>query len=207
MADTPVVLDEQAVANRLASGDEEALRLFVSAYGPRVRGWLNKHFGETLQEAERDEAFNVATFNAWRFAERFDSSKGSLGGWYLKIAQRASEGILRRSNRHRSKHLEYDPAYDPTVDSADRGESDGLFSLECIRDLERLIKQRLVGLQRTIIEADIAAGGQADNQRLADLCNTSVGSIKVSRNKARKNLLQAMIELGYDEAGRKKQHG
>ena len=45
-----------------------------------------------------------------------------------------------------------------------------------------------VGNQQAIIKADLAAGGQADNERLAKLLGTSKNaSINVSRTKAQQN--------------------
>ena len=207
MVETPAQLDEQALARQMSLGDQDALRAAVTVFGGKVRGWLRKTFGHVLQTAELDEAFNVATYNVWRFADRFDASKGSLGGWYLKIAQRAAESILRRDASHRQKSLEYDPSFDPTIDYSKRsGDDRPYFAPECIRDLGQVINKRLVGLQQAIILADIAAGGQADNERLAEIHRTTVNSIKVSRSKARKNVLKAMVELGYDETGRRKNH-
>jgi DNA-directed RNA polymerase specialized sigma24 family protein len=208
MVEASLQIDGQTLAQRMSQGDEEALRMVLATFGPKVKGWLVKHFGGVLDRSEIDEAFNVAAFNVWRFADRFDEAQGSFGGWYLKIAQRAAENILRRSTVHRNKNLEYDPAFDPTVNHS-RADDDApaVFDSQAIQDLERVIDERLVGLQQAIIRADLAAGDQADNERLAERHRTTVNSIKVSRTKARANIFKAMVELGYDETGRKTTHG
>ena len=94
MVQASLQIDEQTLAQRMSQGDEGALRMVLVTFGPKVKGCLLKHFGGALDRAEIDEAFNVAAFNVWRFADRFDQTQGSFGGWFLRIAQRAAERRL-----------------------------------------------------------------------------------------------------------------
>ena len=193
----------QELADKIAAGAPDALLQAVMGFGPKVRGWLRKRFGEVLSEIELGEAFNQATYNVWRFADRFDETKGNFGSWYLRIAYRTAQGILRRETKHLSRNLEYDPAYDPAVDHSKDDRDRSYYSDECVSDLQAIVNGRLKGLQRAIVLADLLAGEQADSERLAEVQNTSVNTIKVSRNKARKNIRKWMLEIGYNEKGQK----
>jgi hypothetical protein len=51
--------------------------------------------------------------------------------------------------------------------------------------------------QKAIALADLAAGGSADTGWLADELRTTSNSIYVLRNKSRKAIRKAMVELGH----------
>ena len=95
--------DDEALALAIMDGDQAALRRVLELYGGKVSGWLKKHFGDVLQPPELDEAFNQAAFNVWRFADRFDPAKGSLGGWFSEspserhIVPSQEKSTLRRT--------------------------------------------------------------------------------------------------------------
>ena len=191
MTDADSQVADSEIALTMAVGDQEGLRLFLQAYGRRIKAFLVKHYGHVLQRAEVAEAFNLAIYTIWRFADRYDESKGSLPSWSIRIAQRAAQTVLRRETRYRSKHLEYDAMYDPaeaesgsdagTVAPAERSDdprSDALYKAI----------DRLPPLQKAIVEADLAADGLANAQRLAEIHGTSKNSIYVSRGKAHKSL-------------------
>jgi RNA polymerase sigma factor (sigma-70 family) len=198
--------DEEALAIRMMDKEEEALSEVLGLYGAMVKGWLIKRFSSDLQPAEIDEAFNVAIFNLWRFAHKFDKSKGSLGGWFLRIAQRAALSVLRREKEHQAKHLEYDPAYDPAGECLDSSEdpSPDKQTKKRLKDLNEVI-DALPPLQRAIKRADIAAGGTADAGRLAEIHGTSNNSIYVSRAKGHEAIKNGMLICGHYQDKRGKQ--
>ena len=190
MADDGSIVTDSDIALRMAEGDQDGLRLLLERYGGRMKGFLVKRYADILQEGELDEALNVAVYNIWRFAERYDEGKGLLPSWCIRIAQRAAQSIVRREKKHRSKNLEYDASYDPaddrpaeeTVQASDRAADPKR------EDLHRAI-ETLPPLQKAIIKADLAAeSGLADAGRLAEIHGTTKNSIYVSRNKARENL-------------------
>ena len=161
--------DDEALALRMMDGDEDALRDVLRVHGGKVRGWLKKHYGDVLRPPEIEEAFNRAAYNVWRFAGKFDPSIGPLGGWFLRIAQRAAESILRDECSHCAKCLEYEPSYDPAGDCADGETEIGKLEKQRLVQQDYIIEHKLVGHEKEIVKADLAAGGprQADNGRLA----------------------------------------
>lgn len=120
MADDPSTqVDEEGLAIRMMEGDQSALREVLELYGGRVRGWLHKRFSSVLQEGEINEAFNTASYRLWQSAGTFDKTQGSLGGWFLRIAQRAAQDILRREGKYQKRHADHDPAQDPAGECPD----------------------------------------------------------------------------------------
>lgn len=194
--------DAQMIVNGLVRRDEDALRALLCHYGPNLKAWLLARFGRSLQQTELDHVLSVTAFNAWRFADRFDETRGPLEAWLITIAGNAARSLLRGQLEHRCIHLEYEQRYDPAWYDDDDDDDDCDAKKYVIVDLEDAIC-RLPRLQRSIVEADLAAGGHADDDRLVTALHTSKNSIQVSRNKARKNILKFMQEKGYDETGRK----
>lgn len=201
--DEPTVGDSDIVL-MMAMQDREGLRLLIEQYGGRLKAFLYKRFGGVLQEGELAEALNVAFYNIWRFADRYDESKGTLASWCIRIAQNAAKDIIRRETKYRDKNLEYDPAHDP----ADPHEGDATGPADDAEDAKldhlRQAIQKLPPLQKAIIEADLAAGGLADAGRLAVIHGTSINSIYVSRAKARETLRKQVEQLSRQPAGKRR---
>ncbi len=195
MADDGSTVCDSEIALMMALRDEEGLRRLLERYGGRMKAYLQKYFSDVLQQGELDEAFSIATFNIWRFAERYDENKGTLPSWCIRIAQRAAQSIIRRETKYRSKNLEYDATYDPAGDaSEDATVTDSLPDNPRIQVLPKAI-DALPSLQKIIIKADLAANGVADAARLAEIHSTTINSIYVSRNKARETLRRQVEQL------------
>jgi DNA-directed RNA polymerase specialized sigma24 family protein len=210
MADDGSPVTDVDIVLMMADRDKEGLRLFLKRYGGRLKGFLVKRYAAVLQPGELEEALNNAAFNVWRFADRYDEGRGSLGSWSIRIAQRAAQSIIRREIGYRAKNLEYDPSYDPAGDPPDEREAGS-----CDRSDDPRLKvlheaiEALPPLQKAIIQADLAAGGGlADAGRLAAIHGTSKNAIYVSRFKAREALQREAEQ--YDRrvlSGRRRSHG
>ena len=59
-------IDDEDVALRMMDGDEDALRAALKAYGPKVKGFLRKQFGDQLDQSELDYVFQQSLFNFWK---------------------------------------------------------------------------------------------------------------------------------------------
>jgi len=195
MVDDELTTSDSDLALMMSMGNEDGLRLLIRRYGGGMKAYLQKHFSDTLQEGERAEALSTAIDKIWRFAGSYDESKGKLSSWCIRITQRVAQDILKRETKYRSKNLEYDPTYDPAGDP-----SEDTMAVEDLKDDPRLeilyqAIEMLPTLQKAIIKADLAADGEANAQRLAEIHNTSKGSIYVSRNKAREKLKELVEQL------------
>ncbi len=205
MADDEATVSDSDIVLMMAMQDREGLRLLIEQYGGRLKAFLYKRFGGVLQEGELAEALNVAFYNIWRFADRYDESKGSLPSWCVRIAQRAAQSIIRRESRYRSKNLEYDSMYDPAGDPP----GEDVVASEDRSDDPRVdaLHKAIAGLpplQRAITQADLAADGLADAGRLAEIHGTSKNSIYVSRSKAREALKKQAEQLSRQPAGKRR---
>ena len=195
MTDDGSIITDADIALKMAMGDQEGLRLLLETYGGRMKAYLFKRYRSVLQEGELEEAFNAAIYNVWRFADRYDESKGTLASWCIRVAQNAARSILRRETKYRSKNLEYDPNYDPAGDPSDAGVFGGDYNDDPRLDVLLQAVETLPPLQKAIIQADLAADGSADARRLAEIHGTSMNSIHVSRNKAHKSLQRQVEQI------------
>jgi len=205
MPDGEVTVSDSDIALMMAMGDQEGLRLFLHRYGGPMKAYLKKYYGNVLQEHERDEAFNWAIHNIWRFAERYHEGKGKLASWSFRITQRAAQSVIRRETSFCSKNREYEDDFDPADSSSENDGTAQLFGPDDPR-WEHVLKaiDTLPALQKAIIQADLAADGTADAQRLAEIHGTSKNSIYVSRNKAHENLKKRVDELMRQPTGKRR---
>jgi len=204
MPDGEVTVSDSDIALMMAMKDEKGLRLFLQRYGGRMKAFLTKYYGQVLQQAERDEALNWAIHRIWHCADRYDESKGQLSSWAIRIAQNAAKSVLRREANFCSKNWEYEDDFDPADPSSENDETAQLFGPDDPR-WEYVLKaiDTLPPLQKAIIQADLAADGTANAQRLSEIHGSPIGSIYVSRNKAHKTLKKRVDELMRQSAGKR----
>jgi DNA-directed RNA polymerase specialized sigma24 family protein len=140
---------------------------------------------------------NAAVYNVWRSAGSFDPSKGDLAGWLYRIAQREVVNCLRQSKgNHGVAALDVEPAI-----KGRRPDDTSITDQPVVKELLEVI-ENLPHLQRAVIQADLAADGRADDERLARLHNSTVASVRATRTTARKKIREAMqhrIEGGQAE--------
>lgn len=191
--------EDLALVVPILDRSEAGLRAVILLFGPRVKGYLRKHYRDVLDGDELQEAFCRTFEKVWRYAARFDDRKGTLAAWILRIARNCARTILTRERKHNEKALEYDPQYDPADDRSVvevSDESSGAEQRQRMKDLDAII-DALPNLQRAIVRADLAAGGTADSQRLADLHGSTKNSIEASRSKARSKIRDEMLKRGH----------
>ncbi len=184
---------DRAIVEALRRRDEDGLRSLLSLYGGRVRGWLRGRFGGRLGESEIVEILHESAWNVWRRADRFDPTKGSLGGWFLRIAGNVAIDLLRREGRQRHELL------GSAIDGEARSSTPAPIGPEAqrLQELVHHVVEGLPRLQREILRADLQAGGLAESDRLAEELGTSLNSIYVSRSKARRRLARELQALGF----------
>ena len=187
-------IDEESLVLRMMDRDQSALAELLKLYGPKIRGYLRKKFGDVLKEPELQQALNCAAFNVWRFADRFDPAKGSLRAWFVRIARNAAFSIIRVEARHLAKSLEYEPAYDPADDSevpsADISDQD----VRRLKAIDEFINNTLSGFEKIVAINSFKSGGEADSTRLAALYGKTRGNVDVVKSKVKKKITQAMLE-------------
>jgi len=185
--------DDDLLALRMSEGDTDALRRVLELHAAKVKSILKRRYTETVQDLEFDAAINAAALAMWNAAARFDSRKGSLGGWFLTIAERKVLDIIEKGQIDRDHFVQPAEHFDPSEPEEASDPEDALPTdrkhLQRLKQVRWFAEKKLVGLQRAIILADLESpSGQADSHRLAEQYGRAVNTIEVSRNKARKNL-------------------
>ena len=168
-------MDDIDIALMMMDGDPEGARWLLKKYGGKVQAGLRCEFHHVLADAEIDETLNVAALKAFRAAYQYDESKGSLRAWFYKIAHNAALDILKGEKRHEAVPLAFDPPQPAEVDAQEEDQSHPE-QQQLSRDLKEAVAS-LPRLQKAIIEADLASGGTADAQRLAQVLGSTVNSI------------------------------
>jgi RNA polymerase sigma factor (sigma-70 family) len=177
---------------------EDGVRLLLEHHGGRVADALRHRYRDLLSEDEVWECIYDASYKAWRSADSFDPEKGTLGGWLYRIAQRAAIDVLAGRHQEPMQSLSnYDPP-DALGSDSDSDEGEPTVAKERLLGMLAQAIDELPPLQRSVIRADLAAGTEADEDRLAQLYDTSRNSIRVSRYKAHHNLRKWFRERGLE---------
>lgn len=193
MPDEP---DDEDLAAAMMCGDEEALRTVLRMHLEPVKELMKGTYGKTVQQILIDEAVSCAIAKLWRTAGKYDKARGTLGAWLYIMAQSQMLDILRREKRYRVRNPSLAPEYDCPVSCPTDGADQPKDKEEAqeLKDLRYVIENKLQGDQRTIILADLAAGGRADGGSLAEILNTTKDTIYVSRHKAHEKIRKEMKE-------------
>jgi RNA polymerase sigma factor (sigma-70 family) len=201
--ETPIQqIDDETLVLRMMEQDEQALAKVLELYGPRVKGYLRRKFGDVLREPELAESFNVAAFNLWRFADRFRPEKGSLRGWFITIARNAAVSLLRSESLHVAKELEYEPEYDPADCSDDDPPVDSKEHRR-LKELDHILNTKLTGFEQIVALNDFKAGCEADAGRLAAQHGKSKQMVYTTRSKVKKKITEWMREWDLRQRGKK----
>jgi RNA polymerase sigma factor (sigma-70 family) len=181
----------------LRLGDPEALRRILVDHAGRVLNLLRKEFRNVLDHQEIEDALSRATLRVWRSGKTYDPSRGTLAAWLYVIARNCARTIFDVKRRDAALSFVEDldstatSVADPDEGDEPREKSDG-FAADVRDCIESLAPQ-----QRAVLLADLAAGGSADTEVLADQLGTSRNSIYVSRNNGRKALRAALLARGH----------
>jgi len=181
------------IALRMMEREELGLRLLLHKYGGKVKSFLRWKYGGQLDRDDREDLLYQAAFRAWKYIDSFDDAKGSLGAWFIGIAQNVAIDFLAKE-RLPVEGLEHDP---PT--QADETEMDPE-RRRLFEDLDRVIEQ-LPRMQQLVAKEDLRSGGEADGPALAKKLGTSANAVRVNRSKGRATIAEKLKKLGHDLGG------
>ena len=158
-----------------------------------------------LDASEIEDAVSQASLRVWKSRQRLDLGRGTLRAWFYVISRNCALRMLevKRGPQGLSLLANLDRHPSPVGEPADEGavlEDATMGRTKLASDLHACIA-RLPARQRTIMLADLAAGGTAETQRLVQELSTSVGAIHVARTTARKSLRLCLLGKGYLERG------
>lgn len=189
---SPNAEEELRIALLLIEGKEEALFALLEAYAPKIKGILLKNLGTILADADVDDVLLIAAQKVFDAAGDFDERKGTLGGWFYRIAFRTAIDRLRKLGGKPTAALDEDyPAPAETNVETEGQLDDGTRNdlIECV--------ERLGALQRKIINADLLAGGQVDGESLSRKLGIPKQHVYSYREKAHKALEKCMSKRGH----------
>lgn len=183
-------IDDDEIIIELIDHKEDGLRKLLKKYGHIVSGYLMKKYGRVISDADIDAILYEAAFKTFQSISTYDDRKGKISTWFTRIAVNAAIDFLRQEKRSHNINLpsELQSGIVPTPISPERQ--------KVLSDMKKII-EKLPPMQRTIIEADLAAGGTASAEFLANKFGNTQNSIFVSRNKAHKKIKEELESLGH----------
>ena len=97
------MVEDVTLLHRMAAGDEQALGAFHDRWSPLVHAVVLRI---VRQKDDVEEVVEEAFWQAWRQADRFDATKGSVQTWLLTIARSRALDRVRSLKRLREEPLE-----------------------------------------------------------------------------------------------------
>lgn len=182
-----------ALIFRIMDKEEAALGEFLERYGPKLKGYIRKKFGDELLEPEIEQAIIDSAEKVWRFSDKFDPENGTFRGWVITIAFNSAVDILRAERRHQAKSLEYDPGYNPADCYENSGGHSDLKDAR-LKVLDDFIFNKLTGFEKIVAVNCFKAGGEADSRRLAAIHGKARGNVDTVKSKVKAKIRQALLE-------------
>ena len=172
----------QAILNRIASGDSNAVQDCLKAYGGLV--WsLARRMLRNAEDAE--DVVQEIFVDIWKNAERFDSSQSSETTFVAMIARRRIIDRIRYSARRISPDSLEDVLAEPATRS-DQALQTSVEANEAAKVLNELRPE-----QRQVLQLSIVHG--LSHQEISDATGMPLGTVKTH---ARRGILQAREMLG-----------
>jgi RNA polymerase sigma factor (sigma-70 family) len=195
----PLTHDMDCV-QRLQTGDERVLEDVLRTCGPVVRSVLRRKYAGVLSLTDLDDVLAIGLFRLWIARERFDTAKGSLRVWFLRIADNAARDVLRHG-WHKARQLETTVERDfleTQVARQDVPDSDP----PCEPGPELVaVREIVIGLpdmQRRIVLADShSRDGSESSQHLAAELGIPAGTVRVYRKRALDRIRDELKQRGF----------
>ncbi len=187
------------IALQIGCGEAEGLRVLIREHGPRVRGYLRARFPRVWEDA-----WQLALIRVVDKIDRFDPERGSLGTWFLTLAQNCARSVLRAEGRQSCRELHTDIEHDerrPTPQpSTPKQRRHAERRAEQIREAIAALPPK----ERRVIAADLAfwkgptgPDEVAPAEELAQTWGDSTSNaIHQARHRARRKLREELIRRG-----------
>lgn len=176
---------EQAILQRIASGDRTAVDDCLKAYGGLVWSIARKMLRNT-EEAE--DAVQEIFIDIWKNAERFDASRASETTFVAMIARRRLIDKIRYSTRR----ISADSLDDVLLEPFTRSDKQMQTSIEAQQAAEAM--RTLRPEQQQVLRLSIVEG--MSHQEISDATGLPLGTVKTH---ARRGLIQVREFLGLGE--------
>jgi len=194
MADEPLSKDEELeVVFQMMENDPRGRLCLLKAYGPKVKGLLQKNLGDVLADHDIDVVLHFAVEKAVKAVGSFDDDKGRLGGWFYVIAFHTAVDLIRGDVGKPTVPLYFDLEAPPDDKDSpdDLADDDPVIAdlLQCVEELGEL--------QRKLVKAFLLADGNPDVGELSKKLGIPRQHVYSYQNKARASLLKRMAKRGH----------
>ena len=187
-------IDDEELALRMMEGDESALVTALKAYGPKIKGYLRNQFGDHLDKSERDYVFQTSLVKFWNRISTYDTSKGSLRGWWIRIARNSALDHIRGEERFKAEELD-DPADDNHDECGDVKLPADSKEKRRLQRSHDFIHNKLVGIEKTVALNCFAIGGDPDIVRLAAKLGKTRSYVDTVKSKVKKKIKEFVLAL------------
>lgn len=195
--DSIPLTDDEALAIRMAKGDEDALHVALQRYGSKVKGFLRRQFGEQLDDSERNYVFQEALIKFWERSAQYDRAKGSLRGWWIRIARNAAIDHIRGEKKFKADELE--DLADSSDDEDDVSMPPDSLEMKRLDRIDDFIHHQLKGIEKTVALNCFAIRGDPDSVRLAAKLGKTRGYIDTVKSKVKKKIYEYVLGLEASE--------
>ena len=182
-----------ALVQRMVQGDEQALGTLYDRWQGVVRALAQRIVGDAT---EAEDVVEDVFWQAWRQAERFDHSRGSVATWLLTLARSRALDRLRAIRRTRA---------DLSLDDEGASLAPGVLASSAASPAEaadqdersRLVAAALAALQPAQRQClELAYFGGLSQTEIAERTNTPLGTVKTRMRLALRKLRDALAPLG-----------
>ena len=177
--------DDETIIRQLKDRNEYGLRALLNVHMPRVRAALENRYGRRIDAEEIETVVQQLLWKLWNRSDLYDAGKGTLGPWLVRIADNATKDLIKGVGRKRMRRaLQDDSDVFEAIESPSEASSvPSPRQAEWLKALDE-VRRALPSRQQEVIDADIAANGKAESERLAERLGISKGAVEVARSKA-----------------------
>jgi RNA polymerase sigma-70 factor (ECF subfamily) len=169
---------------RLRAGDHRGLEELYDRYAPMLHGLVLRIVGRA---SDAEEVLQEAWVQAWRQAESYDSSRGTVAAWLLTLARSRAidrrRSLASRQRAERSAEIEPPPpSHEPAAAAAHHR----------LREQVRAALAALAPQQRQVLE--LAYFGGLSQSEIASRLGAPLGTVKSWTRQALRRLRELVAE-------------
>ena len=181
----------RGLAEQLTIGEPEVVNALLEAFGPSIQRRLGRRYRGVLRPGEIEDVLMIAVEKAWIRRARFDPSRGTLGGWLWRIAERVAADMFRTpwcQGRLREREIASRQFEAPAAAAGDHvSEGDpaaSTMSRPAVEALRAALDRLPAGHRRILLSDAEAPGGTAPSEALAAELRVTASAVRSRRHRA-----------------------
>jgi RNA polymerase sigma factor (sigma-70 family) len=183
--------DDESLALRVAAyKDQTAATTLVTRYGPKLKGYLTKHFGDVLKHHSVEDAVQNAFVKMLKYIGSFNRKKATFEAWMIRLAYNVALDMCSAKDQRTFELFTDEPVFypPPPTECEDDGKKDWRTKI-----LDDFIENKLKDFKQAVAREYVITSGNIDAANLMKAWGKTRNDFDVAKCTIKKKFQEILI--------------